>query len=51
MSVLEQAMELYESIKDMDYLDYAEHYESDIEYTAEMIAHYGYNKTLELLTA
>ena len=51
MSRIEQAKQIYEECKDMDYLDYIESYESDIEYIAGMIARMGYNKTLSLLNA
>jgi hypothetical protein len=51
MDVYEKAMNIYEEIKDMDYMDYAENYDSDIDYIAGMIMKKGYSKTLAILTA
>lgn len=48
MSRIEQAKEIYELTKDMDYGDYIETYDSDIEYVAGLIAHFGYNIALKM---
>lgn len=43
------AYEVYEELKDMDFLDYEDTKESDIEYIAAMIARVGVEKTLAIL--
>jgi len=43
------AYEIYENLKDMDYMDYEDTKESDIEYIAGMIARVGVEKTLAIL--
>lgn len=44
------AYEVYEELKDMDFADYEDSKESDIEYIAGMIARVGVEKTLAILT-
>ena len=43
------AYEVYEELKDMDFMDYEDTYDEDIEYIAAMIARVGVEKTLAIL--
>jgi tetrahydromethanopterin S-methyltransferase subunit F len=43
------AYEIYENLKDMDFMDYEDTYNEDIEYIAGMIARVGVEKTLAIL--
>lgn len=43
------AYEIYEELKDMDFMDYEDTYDDDIEYIAGMIARVGVEKTLAIL--
>lgn len=44
--IYRQALSIYEEIKDIDYLDYEEHKETDLNYIINMILKVGYNQTL-----
>lgn len=51
MSKIEKAArQLYNELSDMDYHDYDETQDNDIDYIAGIIARYGYNKALSILS-
>lgn len=43
------AYDIYEDLKDMDFRDYEDLYDEDIEYIAGLIARVGIEKTLAIL--
>ena len=44
------AVEVYESIKDMDHMDYSETYNEDVEYIADLLKTRTRDEVIDLLT-
>ena len=46
---MDQAMQIYEELKDMDYLDYMDTYESDLQFIKTLIDEIGAKAAREFL--